>query len=726
MTWHVSQLWAKKELFQQFTLFLTIPLRSRQVQQATCLSDLIPHPDQEKRKAIAQALSNSHGDGVCYWFDGWDELPQEVQQQSFIASFIRQDSPQSSLPGCTIVVTSRSEIQFLNGSSKVDLESLNRSQFEELVVKNTEGTGHDANELLIAIESKAALSRFCSLPVTVTILIHLFFTFGTNIPTTQTELFRCLILNLILRNLQTRWLLPVKTLESFDSLPEFARKCFQFLCNLAYSGVVQNKAVFHPSDVPNLQLPLPLATLGLMRINPHIERFGIDEELTFIHSTVQEFLAAYHLSSLTPAQQVHDLTNLVESDHWPVVIFFGGLTKFSESKKFLSKQNMFWISENGDNFLHLIGSLYEANSPKLCRFVTKGTEITIHACVLMGSLTAADLVPLGYFIVHLCSEKSCQLNLSNCNFSKGAVNSFVKIIISEWKKLEPKHKQPNLELLIFDDPISQASASICELIEHTNLLYSLGIYLQLSSYVFSRIELVAGRFASRLSIHSVMQPLIAALSKNLSIKYLTLKFQLPMEIEMPTSALIAYSEYYAVFLLKCCPRILVLGLHDFIQLDHPYILLSAAIEHNTNLQHLDLDGNFGLNYNDECLENLAIGIGLNESMKGVYLEGSVHDSSLLTLLQILHMCGSRLNCIKIDIQPTQEIQSQMEFTNICRSLMTTRPLLLTIHNEDDEDDNIWVICTGTHFKTVPSLREMNRMINMVTNYEDNMEPSLFD
>ena len=287
LTWHVSQLWAKKELFQQFILLLTIPLRSRQVQQATCLADIIPHPDQEQRRAIAQALSTSHGDGVCFWFDGWDEMPEEIQKHSFIASFIRQDTPQSSLPGCTIAVTSRSETQYLEGvkRAEVDLDSLNQSQVEEMVAKNTEGTGHDANELLTAIESKAALSRFCSLPITVTILVHLFFTFGTNIPTTQTELFRCLILNLLLRNLQTRWLLPVKTLESFISLPEFAGKSFRFLCKLAYDGVMQKKAVFHPSDIPNLQLPLPLATLGLMRINPHIEWFGIDEELTFIHST---------------------------------------------------------------------------------------------------------------------------------------------------------------------------------------------------------------------------------------------------------------------------------------------------------------------------------------------------------------------------------------------------------------------------------------------------------
>lgn len=91
LTWHVNQQWAMKEEFQHFFLFLSIPLRSTRVQKATCLADLIPHPDQEHRKAIAQAISGRDGEGVCFWFDGWDEMPQEVQKESFIASFIQRD-----------------------------------------------------------------------------------------------------------------------------------------------------------------------------------------------------------------------------------------------------------------------------------------------------------------------------------------------------------------------------------------------------------------------------------------------------------------------------------------------------------------------------------------------------------------------------------------------------------------------------------------------------------
>ena len=731
------------------------------MQQATCLADLIPHPDQEQRRAIAQALSTSHGDGVCFWFDGWDELPEKIQKQSFIASFIRQDAPQSSLPGCTIAVTSRSEMQFLNGlkMSKVELENLNPSQVEELVVKNTEGTDHNANELLTALESKATLSRFSSLPITVTILIHLFFTFGANIPTTQTELFRCLILNLLLRNLQTRWLLPMKTLENFDSLPEFANKCFQFLCKLAYDGVMQNKAVFRPSDIPNLQLPLPLATLGLMKINPHIEWFGIDEELTFIHSTVQEFLAAYHLSLLTSVQQVCVLDKLVETQHQPVLVFFSGLTKFKGTTDFLPSQKSYMVTIADTFFLTLIECLYEAKTPSLCQIVTRDKP-TIKIFDNVRSYTPAHMVPLGYFVAHLCSQKTCTLDLLNCHFSKNAIKSFVETILSECETLDPVYSK--FELYISDDHISQSTRSISELIEHTTLLKKLKLFIHLSSFVYGRFEFQLGRHAPRLSIHAVMRPLIGALSKNTSMDHLSMEFRFPFEFDTRTSALIAYSEYYIVLLLTHCPGLVHLDLEEFFQLNKMYLLLSMAISCNNKLKILGLHKNFPLNLFEPSLTPLAVGIGFNRSLKGVSLVGSICNDTLLSMLKIIHKCRSLLTVLVIDIWPSDKVQLLLTYINASRMQSSQKPLLLNITYENEIGQECYQICGGLHLYPL-SLSEKNYSgINEYTSdtedytsdtedytsdtedntndtedytsdctrdtedYEDNMEPSLFD
>ena len=157
LMWHTSQQWAKRELLQHFSLFLSIPLRSTRVQHATCLADFIPHPDQEQRKAIAQAISATSGKGVCFWFDGWDEMPQEVQRDSFIASFIRRDSPGSSLPRCTTVVTTRPEALSLEikSSEKIwmSLNGLTGIKVNEIITKSVEGTDHDPSELIAVLKA---------------------------------------------------------------------------------------------------------------------------------------------------------------------------------------------------------------------------------------------------------------------------------------------------------------------------------------------------------------------------------------------------------------------------------------------------------------------------------------------------------------------------------------------------------------------------------------------
>ena len=685
LTWHVSQLWAKKLLFQEFSLFLTIPLRSLQVQQATCLADIIPHPDKEQRKAIAQAVSSNHGDGICFWFDGWDEMPQGVQTESFIASFIHQAAPETSLPGCTIVVTSRTEAHHLKSSAQVHIDCLKREQVKELITKNIEGTGHDANELLATLESKSVLRKFCSLPITVTILIHLFFTFGTNIPTTQTELFQCLVLNLLLRNLQTRWLLNVKTLASFDCLPEFARKCFDNLCKLAYDSVTNNKAVFHPSDIPNIQLPLPLATLGLMKINPHVEWFGINEELTFIHPTVQEFLAAFYLASIPPCKHYSCLHELIESDHSPVVVFYGGLTKFKDTKEFLPNRNFYSVSEKSDLFFTLVECLYESRDPNLCRIVNKcmirtDCSVSIHISLCESyfeSLTPAQMVPLGYFIVHLCSTtKTCRLNIVDGHFSEGAVESFVKVILLEWAKLNPKPTRSNLELIIAEDHISQVTAPLCQLIEHTDLLISLKLFIHLSSYIFRRFGLRHTRCSPRLSLHSVMRPLISVLSKTSSLKRLCLKFQFPTEYEMPIYSLIAYSEYYIVLLLTCCQGIRTLTLQGFFQMGHLYYLSPFAIACNKRLRHLGLDENVPLKLCETNFELLTLGVGLHTFMKRLSVVGSVYDDTLLHLLKVVYEYNTPLNVVLIDIPLSPEVRFMLNLINEKRSQSSDKPLVL--------------------------------------------------
>lgn len=706
LTWDVSQQWARSELFQQFKLLITIPLRSLRTQQATCLADLITHPDEEQKKVIAQAISTDHGDRVCFWFDGWDEMSTDAQKSSFVASFIKQTTPLSALPKCSIVVTSRSEASLTPSGKIVNIQNLELGQILELIVKNTENTGHDADALVTALEKKPMLRHFCSLPISVTILVHLFFTLETGLPSTQTELFKCLILNLLLRNLQTRWQSKINRLTSFDDLPQDVGYCFKALSKFAYDSIISSKLCFKSSELPDLQLPLPQGTLGLLKITPLIDWCGFDAELTFIHSTLQEFLAAIHLSTLPIKDQFKVIKHMSEcdNDHMPVVLaFYAGLTQLKNKKvfKFIRiyfKKRLSYSIET--SFFELLICLYETQFPELCHKIVLNKYLILNQITFSSPdlfVSSTTLFHLGYFLVHYCSINTVTVNFEDNVFTNEGFEAFVEIMISEWNILPQKPLKSKLTLRVCEDSVGKVSPLLSKLLTNTNLLSSLVLHLCLdSTFRFHTCRLKH----PPMSLHSAMKPLISALSRNTSCSSLMLSFMYPFPDDARKhlfSAVVAASEYYIVLLLTFCPGIKRLTLNHFIQPFHFYYLFATAILRNRKLNYLSLDLNEGIHF-DYHKENhylLSRAFGKCRSIKTVSLQYSSFDNDdLLMYLKSIKKFRSSIELIITDVLPNEEVQEFLHLTNI-RRRDQSRPLLGVAYIDEDEDygeDHWW--CYG--------------------------------
>ena len=73
-----------------------------------------------------------------------------------------------------------------------------------------------------------------------------------------------------------------------------------------------------------------------------IEWYGIEEEVTFLHTTLQEFLAAVHLTTLDNEKQVSIIEEIVRSRSWyqkSVLQFYVGLVGLNITAKSLI---LFW------------------------------------------------------------------------------------------------------------------------------------------------------------------------------------------------------------------------------------------------------------------------------------------------------------------------------------------------------------------------------------------------
>ena len=131
------------------------------------------------------------------------------------------------------------------------------------------------------------------MPLNAAILPYIYLNRGRNLPITQCELFKELVLCCIVRELQTRQ--PDRVLEdvtSFEDLPADLKDQLHKLSKVAFVGMRQNKIVLTQKELTSL------STLGLLH---SVQSFGrIGSKLvtcTFIHLTVQD-LAAYYISQM--------------------------------------------------------------------------------------------------------------------------------------------------------------------------------------------------------------------------------------------------------------------------------------------------------------------------------------------------------------------------------------------------------------------------------------------
>jgi len=100
--------WGKKQLLQTFTLLL-VCLRDPIVQKATSISDLLLSYCKGDRRAkeIAGACSDylfeNNGKNLVFLFDGFDEFPEHLRENSLIGGIMNRDI----LPLCGLIVSSR-------------------------------------------------------------------------------------------------------------------------------------------------------------------------------------------------------------------------------------------------------------------------------------------------------------------------------------------------------------------------------------------------------------------------------------------------------------------------------------------------------------------------------------------------------------------------------------------------------------------------------------------
>ena len=316
-SWKVCRKWAKGKILKEYGLVVLLRLRDKRVQEIKCVADLFYHSDRELQNSVAKEIQHHHGKSVLLLFEGYDELPRNLQtQQSIFLDILHEDF----LPHTTILITSRpSATEFL------------RWKFRRQISQHIEILGFTEGDIISyvhdAIEDKQVCTDFLQylkcypyirgmmyVPLNAVIVTEVYKSSQQSpekfIPTTMTELYTALTRSLLLRYLlshseygQQQW-----TLKTFSDLPQKLFEQFNRICAVALKGMIEDKFV-------HKDLPHDFNTLDLMQSVPelYVEQ-GASISYNFFHLTLQEFLAAMSVSQQPIEEQIKFIERSLSED----------------------------------------------------------------------------------------------------------------------------------------------------------------------------------------------------------------------------------------------------------------------------------------------------------------------------------------------------------------------------------------------------------------------------
>ena len=289
-------------------------------------------------------MEENHGKGVLFILDGFDELSVTLQSEGFLVDLIRGNI----LPECSVVVTSRPSataelLTICHPQKRIEIFGFTQEGVEDYVfsIFTTEPERLDFMRYISA-SSNPAINSLMYVPLNAAIIVQIFKSnkkSSSPLPTTLTQLYTQLCLTYLRRYLKPSY--PSVKLNGFEDLPGNFSQHFIRLAEIAFEGVKKKEVTFH-------SVPSGLVHFGLLDTFTSLYGGGEDSH-NFLHLTIQEFLAAYHISQLSGGG-LEVFLQYGSDKHWSVVWrFVAGLTKLKYFKShinsdvFMTKSNEYEI-----------------------------------------------------------------------------------------------------------------------------------------------------------------------------------------------------------------------------------------------------------------------------------------------------------------------------------------------------------------------------------------------
>ena len=474
--WEVCRRWDEIESLRDYHTVVLLKLREKWVLNAASLSDLLRYPSHpDLSKSIAEELVNVQGRNLLLILDGFDEVSHSFHENSVVNRILCREL----LPECTIILTTRPV-------AKATLESVCQPRVD----KHVEIIGFTEEErvrYITEVFSKEPelqvnflkymflvphVKSMMYIPLNCAIIAQVYYESQSSryvaIPRTRTQLYKALTHSLLVRHMKMK----NSDFEYESMLPEGLDKehkvMFKALAKFAFDSYhkgMRRKVTFFKEDIPE-----GLVHFGFM--NESTEMYagkGVERTFSFLHLSLQEYLAAWHLAySYSIEFQVayhrlalgrylefkgdnkeeeallssleYQMSSLVEP-----AIFLAGITGWRcHSQNDSNHWEMYLSHDMADveNTSVLLRSLYEARNPTLVPlYFASNSSRNVYIGLgsgLSGPTTPYDCYALSFCLANSSEEYGFSLSFAfNRDYDISLVETFVKGLNDHCKSTTP-------------------------------------------------------------------------------------------------------------------------------------------------------------------------------------------------------------------------------------------------------------------------------------------------
>ena len=533
----ISRDWAASSFRRTMRLVLPVSLRvlNNLCKSKLTLTDILQL--YENLKVSEKTLYARDGKGVCFIFDGFDEFSPSDGKESIVHQIINKKCLKHSI----VIVASRpsATARIRDKADKVvEVLGFKRDQIHEYFDAYpfsctpdplAKARKHSLDSCSICRPSKSLklksylsqhlnILHMCYLPIHAFMVAFLFEATG-KVPQTETEIYTHFTKFLVLRNLSKNSEIHLDDIDVYNMSGEEG-KLFNQICKLALEKTISNKQVLHEDEVNSYfqSNKDKDVSLGLIAVDCTADQYYRFKSIyTFLHLSFQEYLAAYHISTLPDEEQAILIQRHGNKNHMlNVWKFYCGLVEIKvRENKFKSI-----LKKTEGKVLFHIQCAYESQQKLACVQLLK--SLSYHIELNNKYLSTPDLTAMGYVIN--TSESPIRLSVTNCNINIEAIDALLT-------EMEDRAKH-SLQALHYESEIIENEEVQCIV----KLLVNFGSLKTLCIESRKKAKVVPSVYSKSVTYH--FSDITELMVYNLDIRQTHLLHNLPQFAKLETICLI--------------------------------------------------------------------------------------------------------------------------------------------------------------------------------------------